>query len=94
MFLYFIVALIVGYMLIQLFYNKKSIKKAYYINVLIILIYNLIGWGYTFNYLDAGGASLGPGLMLLFLTGVHIGILILYVIIRSFADWKKQEGLN
>lgn len=94
MFLYFIAALVVGYILIQLFNNKKSIKKAYYINILIILIYNLIGWGYIFNYLDVGGVSLGPGLMLLFFTGIHIGVLILYVIIRSFADWKKEEGLN
>lgn len=67
MFLYFIAALIVGYILIRLFTDSKKIRKVYLINVLVILIYNLIGWGYIFNYLDAGGASLGPGLTLLFL---------------------------
>jgi len=94
MFIYFITALVLGYLLIKLFNKKKELVKAYYINILIILIYNLIGWGYIFNYLDKGGASLGPGLILLFLTGVHIAILILYSIIRSFADWKKNSGLS
>ena len=93
-FLYFIAALIIGYMLIRLFNGSKKTRKAYYINILVILIYNIIGWGYIFNYLDVGGASLGPGLTLLFLTGVHIIILILYFIVRSLLGRKKDITLN
>ncbi|WP_259068573.1 hypothetical protein HDF24_06705 [Mucilaginibacter sp. X4EP1] len=71
--------------------NKKT-SRFYIINILIIVIYNLIGWTYIFKYLDAGGASLGPGLMLIFFTCLHLAILLIVAVIRALSrPLKKQQ---
>ena len=62
--------------------RNKWLLRFYLINILIIIIYNLAGWGYLFNYMDAGGASLGPGLMLMFITGLHLIILVVFTGIK------------
>lgn len=59
--------------------NKKRLFKVYIINILVLVIYNCALWTYIFSYLDTGGASLGPGLMLLMFTGIHLIVLTIYI---------------
>jgi len=70
--------------------NKKT-SRFYIINILIIVIYNLLGWTYIFKYLDAGGASLGPGLILIFFTGLHLAILLIVAVIRALLQILKKD---
>lgn len=82
------------YFLMKQIINHKS-SRFYSINIMLIIIYNVIGWWYIFEFLGTGGASLGPGMMLIFLTGVHLVLLILIAVIKGIINsGKEQNRLN
>ncbi len=60
--------------------NSKRLFKSYLINISVLLVYNTIAWTYIVTYLDAGGVSLAPGLIMIFLTGIHLVTLLIYII--------------
>ncbi|RFZ90509.1 hypothetical protein D0C36_22275 [Mucilaginibacter conchicola] len=67
----------------------KRPKLIFLVHLSVIVFYNVIGWGYLFTYLDAGGASLGPGLYLLAASGLHFafaGICYLIFLVRLAGD--------
>jgi hypothetical protein len=59
------------------------------INILLIISYNILGWSYIFKYMDVGGASLGPGLLLIVATILHILMVFFISIIITFRKRKK-----
>lgn len=65
-FLLFVIAIIVTYAV-----WRKITGTIFLIHLGIIILYNLVGWSYIFKYLDAGGASLGPGMLILATSGLH-----------------------
>jgi glucan phosphoethanolaminetransferase (alkaline phosphatase superfamily) len=72
--------------------KNRLIWRICWINVLIILIYNIIGWTYIFQYLDQGGESMGPGFLLLFGTIFHFGILFVVIVIMAMYRSVKEQG--
>ncbi len=67
----------------------KRPKLIFVAHLVVILLYNLFGWWYIFTYLDAGGASLGPGLYLLAVSGLHFtfaGVCYLIFLARLAGD--------
>jgi hypothetical protein len=66
-------------------------KWVYIANVIAIVIYNLVGWAYIFKYLNTGGASLGPGFLLILGTGLHIIVLFLIALIKMVVEVVKER---
>ena len=69
--------------------NKPG--RFYTVNFLIIVIYNLIGWWCIMKFWGVGGESLGAGLLLLFVTGLHLVILLLIFTIREMIRFIKNR---
>jgi hypothetical protein len=63
----------------------------YVINVVIIVLYNIILWSLIFNYYPTGGASLGPGLMLIAVTLAHLFLLLLYWIVTTIIKLMRKK---
>lgn len=70
--------------------NRNHLFRVYIINVLILLLYSLVAWSYILTNLNAGGGSLGPGLVMIALTILHIIILIIYVL----WNYKTRSAKN
>lgn len=71
--------------------RSPQIWKFCWINFLIILTYNLTGWLYIINFLNAGGGSLGPGLLLMFITALHIALLLIVIIVMTMRKAVKEQ---
>jgi hypothetical protein len=85
----FILLLLIGAVIAISFTIKKG-RKLIIANLLAIIIYNVLGWYYIFKFMDHGGASLGPGLLLLFGTAIHIVVMFIFAIVRLFIERKKR----
>lgn len=68
----------------------QRLFKITIINIGIIVFYNTIGWIYVLNN-DVGGASLGPGLLLIFATGIHVIALTIYNLCRVLFKKRKPK---
>lgn len=65
---------------------KRFLKRIIITNIVMIAIYNIIGWGYALTYLDAGGGSLGLGLVLLVATSAHVVLLFTFIIVTALRN--------
>nr|WP_294948093.1 hypothetical protein [uncultured Mucilaginibacter sp.] len=63
----------------------------YTINILIGITYNFLGWAYISKYLDAGGASLGPGLLLIAITVAHFILMFAIAAIKYFVVSVRRK---
>ncbi len=80
-------------LLLAWFSKSRRIWKICLINVLIIAVYNLVGWLYILNFLGEGGAGLGPGLLLIYGTILHIALLFVAIIVMTMhRAVKDQQG--
>jgi hypothetical protein len=71
--------------------RSPQIWKFCWINFVVISIYNLIGWLYIIKFLDTGGGSLGPGLLLIFITALHIALLFIVIIVMRMREAVKEQ---
>lgn len=71
-------------------YIDDRLVKITIVNIGIIVFYNTIGWIYVLNN-NMGGASLGPGLLLIFVTGIHVITLTIYNICRVLFRKRKPK---
>ena len=86
-----VIILLVCLLLAKFSYKGKWLWRFCLINVIAIAVYNLAGWTYIFSFLDTGGASLGPGLMLMYVTVLHIVILFIVVVIGTISQSVKEQ---
>ncbi len=78
-FIYLICLIVLINLITQIFFFQgKRLKGFYRVNLLLVVVYNTVGWWYIIKYLGEGGASLGPGLTLIFFSGVHLVIIFLF----------------
>ncbi len=88
--LIFVIIGVVYFLVKNIISNKRW--RFYLINILVVIIYNCIGWWYIFHFLDTGGASLGPGLLLMLVTGIHFGVSILLALIKVIRKSVKEQS--
>lgn len=50
-----------------------------------------MGWLYIINFLDTGGESLGPGLLAMFITALHIALLFIVIIVMRIRKAVKEQ---
>jgi hypothetical protein len=86
-----VVALVICLLVAKFTFKGQKLWKFCLINALAIVIYNLIGWIYIFNSLN-GGASFGPGLVLMFITILHIVALFILVIVKGIIQSVKEQA--
>ena len=88
-FLIFIFFIALNWFIIKIIDKGKWSAKLLLINLLIAVIYNSIAWTYILNYMGEGGASLGPGLLMMGITFVHFVALVLCITIKQSVDRNK-----
>jgi len=71
--------------------KPRSFLNFYTINLLIVVLYNLILWLMIFNYYPTGGASLGPGLMLIAVTVSHLFLLVIYWTVATIIKLARKK---
>jgi hypothetical protein len=72
--------------------KNARIWRFCWINVVVMLIYNLVGWIYTFTFFDEEGASLGPVLLLFYVTLLHISLFFIAIIVMTMFRAVKDQG--
>jgi hypothetical protein len=88
------IALIAIITSLLLAWSSKSprIWRFCWVNVVVMLIYDLVGWIYTFTFFDEEGASLGPVLLLLYVTLLHIALLFVVIIVMTMFRAVKDQS--
>jgi hypothetical protein len=81
-------------LLLAWFGKSAAIWKFTWINLLVMLIYNLSGWLYICNFMNEGGASLGPGLLLMLISALHICILFITIVVMTIRKSAKDQHPN
>jgi len=78
-FIYLIAFIVLVNLIAQVYLFKDNRLRGFSkTNFLLVFAYNIAGWWYIIHYLDEGGASLGPGLTLMFFSGIHLAIAIIF----------------
>ncbi len=72
--------------------HKKFLKQIVITNIVILAIYNIIGWWYVTTYLDEGGASLGLGLILMGATSAHFVLLFTFIIVTVLRNRNDKPN--
>jgi hypothetical protein len=91
MLLILIIVLVICLLLAKFAYKGKWLWRFCVINIIVIAVYSLAGWTYIINFLDTGGASLGPGLMLMYVTMLHIALLLIIVVVGTICQSVREQ---
>jgi len=87
-----IINLAVFIVIVAIAFIRLRMKVNFYnVNIILLISYNYIGWAYILKYLDVGGASLGAGLFIMLISGVHAFLLFIIGVIHLSIRSVRQK---
>ncbi len=93
MLIFITLILVVTSLLLAWLSKSVRIWRFCWVNVAVMLIYDLAGGFYISNFIDGGGANVVPMLILLGLTALHIALLFVAIIVMTMhRAVKDQQG--